>query len=381
MGRGKCRDAYLEHEKKHGELGHFTTLTDVPKPKEFIIRTDFADADATTTAAEGDESLTEDDTISGFEADDSPGKGEFHWVSGILTPFPLSRAVFAIDTIGEQQRSLSERNNKLLGEYPGFSIRSLAHLGLNCIGPCRVVDNIISRLCPSSATLSFETTALRRGEGGPYMRTRCISCQTEFDLSNALEKYDLKSSSHDQICENKRCTKPGFGGSRFCKDHLSALHGATQTLVKQTSRNFKNYESMSLRFCKSSGPTNLPWGKSLHSWTPLGPGKSPVSALRFVDLEYNIFTGRVFEIGMYDAYGTKTMDCRTLYGSKALRAIIQKSSTADCNMDRMMMKSVQAHHSTQGSKTAKQIADELRRQGISQETYFIVWHFHTDDLS
>ena len=47
MGRGKYRDVYLEHEKKHRELGHFTTLTDVPKPKEFIIRTDFADADAT----------------------------------------------------------------------------------------------------------------------------------------------------------------------------------------------------------------------------------------------------------------------------------------------------------------------------------------------
>jgi hypothetical protein len=91
-------------------------------------------------------------------------------------------------------------------EYPDFSTRSLAHLGLNCMGPCRVVDNMISRLCPSSATLSFETTALRRGEGGLYMRTRCISCQTEFDLSNALEKYDLKAGSHDQICENKRCT-------------------------------------------------------------------------------------------------------------------------------------------------------------------------------
>ncbi|KAH7165628.1 hypothetical protein EDB81DRAFT_877997 [Dactylonectria macrodidyma] len=122
-------------------------------------------------------------------------------------------------------------------------------------------------------------------------------------------------------------------------------------------------------------------GKVLALMDSIGAGKSPASALRFVDLEYNIFTGRVFEIGMCDAYGTKTMDCRTLYGSEALRAISQKSSTADCDMDRMMMKSVQAHHCTQGSKTAKQIADELRRQGISQETYFIVWHFHTNDLS
>lgn len=51
---------------------------------------------------------------------------------------------------------------------------------------------------------------------------------------------------------------------------ITSLHGATQPLLKQTSRNFKNYESMSLRFCKSSGPMNLPWGKSLRLWTPLG---------------------------------------------------------------------------------------------------------------
>ncbi|KAM5371634.1 hypothetical protein ACJZ2D_007914 [Fusarium nematophilum] len=122
-------------------------------------------------------------------------------------------------------------------------------------------------------------------------------------------------------------------------------------------------------------------GKVLALMNSIGAGKSPASALRFVDLEYNIFTGRVFEIGMCNAYGTEIMDCQTLYGSEALRAIGQKSSTADCNMDRMMMKSIQAHYCTQGSRTAKQIADEPRRQGISQETYFVVWHLHTDDLS
>lgn len=161
---------------------------------------------------------------------------------------------------------------------------------------------------------------------------------------------------------------------------ITSLRGANQTLLKQTSRNFKNYESMSLRFCKSSGPTNLPLGKSLRSWTPLGPGsrlprRSDSSILSIT------FSRGVFELGMCDAYGTKTMDCRTLYRSEALRAISQTNSTVDCNMDRMMMSSVQAHYCTQGSRTAKQAADEPRRQGISQETYLIVWDLHRDDLS
>ena len=264
-------------------------------------------------------------------------------------------------------------------EYPDFSTRSLAHLGLNCIGPCRVVDNMISRLCPASATLSLKTTALRRSEGGLHMRTRCISCQTEFDLSNALEKYDLKACSHHQICENACCTKPGFGGSRLCKDHLSAWRDPNplETDFPQL-QNLREHVSPFLQLKWSDEPA---MGKVLALMDSIRAGKSPASALRFVDLEYNIFTGRVFEIGMCDTDGTKTMDCRTLYGSEALRAISQTSSTADLNMDRMIMSSVQAHYCTQGSRTAKQVADELKRQGISQETYFIAWHFHTDDLS
>ena len=124
MGRGKCRDAYLEHETKHRELGHLTTLTDVPKLKEFIVRTDFADADATATAAaaEDDESLDKDSTISASQADDSPGTRNFHWVSEILAAFPLSRAVFAIDMMKGQQRSLLERNQKLLGGDLGVQL-------------------------------------------------------------------------------------------------------------------------------------------------------------------------------------------------------------------------------------------------------------------
>ncbi|UKZ80996.1 hypothetical protein TrVFT333_008763 [Trichoderma virens FT-333] len=144
---------------------------------------------------------------------------------------------------------------------------------------------------------------------------------------SALEKYDLKASSHDQICEGKSCTKPGFSGSRFCKDHLSAWRDLNplETDLPQLQK-LREHVSPFLQVKWSNEPAI---GKVLALMDSIGAGKSLASALRFVDLEYNIFTGRVFEIGM----------------------------------------------------TAKQIADELRRQGISQETYFVVWHLHTDDLS
>jgi hypothetical protein len=167
-------------------------------------------------------------------------------------------------------------------EYPDFSTRSLAHMGLNCIGPCRVGDNMISRFCPASATLSLKTTALRRSEGRLHMRTRCISCQTEFDPSNALDKYDLKANSHHQICDNACCTKPGFGGSRLCKDHLSAWRDPNplETDFPQL-QNLREHVSPLLQLKWSDEPA---MGKVLALMDSIRAEKSPASALRFVDL-------------------------------------------------------------------------------------------------
>lgn len=46
-----------------------------------------------------------------------------------------------------------------------------------------------------------------------------------------------------------------------------------------------------------------------------------------------------------------------------------------------METSVKQHHCAYGSMTAKQVADELRLQGISQETILVSWHINAFDLS
>ncbi|KAI5863071.1 hypothetical protein GGS23DRAFT_596840 [Durotheca rogersii] len=109
--------------------------------------------------------------------------------------------------------------------------------------------------------------------------------------------------------------------------------------------------------------------------------ESPVSALRFIDLEYNSSTRRVFEIGMCDANGTVTMDCLTSYGSKALHAVTNDDTVVERRIDGIIETSVKQHHCAHGSITAKQVADELRLQGISQETIFVSWHSNAFSLS
>jgi hypothetical protein len=104
-------------------------------------------------------------------------------------------------------------------------------------------------------------------------------------------------------------------------------------------------------------------------------------ALRFIDLEYNSSTRRVFEIGMCNANGTMTMDCLTSYGSKALHAVTKDNTVVERRMDAIVETSVKQHHCAHGSITAKQVADELRLQALLQETMFVSWHMSPFDLS
>lgn len=110
-------------------------------------------------------------------------------------------------------------------------------------------------------------------------------------------------------------------------------------------------------------------------------GKLPGSALGCIDLEYNSSNRRVFEIGMCDVNETPTIDCLTSYGLKALHVVIKDNTIVERRMDSIIERCVQQHHSAHGSMTAKQVADEFRLQGISQETIFMLWHNKVLDLS
>ncbi|RYP44014.1 hypothetical protein DL768_009484 [Monosporascus sp. mg162] len=319
--------------------------------------------------------LDEDNTIDDFEDDNNLVEEDFH--RGLGDMFPLARVTSAVETVDEQRRSLLERNKKLLNVSANRSHRSL---GLKCMGPSRVVDNIVSRLCPLSATLGYDTTVLkiRRASKKTTMPHRCIACQAEYLLECQLEKYNLKATSRDQTCERKKCFEAGFGGSRFCKDHLSGWTCSQVETDPQQLQMLQNHLFPALRVVWTDEPAMGSVPVLIES---IQAGKSPVSALRFIDLEYNSSTRRVFEIGMCDANGTVTMDCLTLYGSGAFQAVTEGRTVVDTRMDHIIESSVGQHHCTHGSMTAKQVANELRLQGISQETIFVSWHCSALDLS
>lgn len=145
--------------------------------------------------------------------------------------------------------------------------------------------NLISNRSILTCGLFLANTRIVRLCANPSMRSTCIRDLNISSwsflpngrlLKNANVKLGIKQhvkAVHEGIgfpCHEEGCAKILSSPSNLASAaqdfaKITSLHGATQTLLKKTSRNFKNYESMSLRVCKSSGPMNLPWGKSLRS--------------------------------------------------------------------------------------------------------------------
>ncbi len=193
---------------------------------------------------------------------------------------------------------------------------------------------MLTRLCPSSATLGCDSTALRRMKKKLYLLKRCLACQAEFDLECVLKKYDLEATSHDQICEKKSCFKAGFGGSIFCKYHLSKWKDQTSPDSELPPLQILRKHLSSFLQVKWTDEPAM--GNVLALMDSIYTGKMPTSALSFIDLEFNSHTGKVLEIGMCDAHGKMTMDCWTLYGAEAFEAIARNGAKADRVGDRVL---------------------------------------------
>lgn len=226
--------------------------------------------------------------------------------------FPLARVIAAVETVEEQRCYLLSQNQKLLTcEYGHHDLQCICNaysltnsnpglpasvsgpprnLGLKCLGPSRVVDNMISRLCPASATLGYDTALLKfqRASSTTTMTSRCITCQAEYLLECQLEKYGFKASNPDQICEKKECFRAEFGGSRFCKAHLSGWTQTQEDTELQQLQMLRNHISPALQVVWSDKPA---MGSILALADSIRAGESQVSALRLSTLSITSLRG------------------------------------------------------------------------------------------
>jgi len=109
-------------------------------------------------------------------------------------------------------------------------------------------------------------------------------------------------------------------------------------------------------------------------------GQGNLSQLRFLDLEYNIETGRIYEVGMCNALRQRTMDCHTRLSPRELAMTTPPNYSFSSVIGKRHEAACQAHNCMQGSLDAHQVAKELKKQGVTPQTVFVVWALNKSDL-
>ena len=110
MGRARGRSSFHIHSQQHRESGQFSNLINIPEPTEIVVFARLADEH---DKDESDPGL-DDDTIDGFEDDDSFSEYFHHGVGAI---FPLTRVTSAVETVEEQRCCLL---NSVTSSNPGL---------------------------------------------------------------------------------------------------------------------------------------------------------------------------------------------------------------------------------------------------------------------
>ncbi|KAJ4318914.1 hypothetical protein N0V84_006632 [Fusarium piperis] len=280
--------------------------------------------------------------------------------------YDLVVAGFNLKCAQQQAASVRERNTILLLSCPKSNHSTF---GLRCVGPDPVVGlTARARRCPTSTVINYDTANLVRqvaSSKSTGLSRRCVRCDAEFDFYAQLKKYELLAEDGARVCSRGDCAKPIFHGSQLCEQHLYEFrpeHACAGTSMRdELERLFKS--AMNKKWHPQSKMHTV-----LRLFNSIRDGNADPSKLRFLDLEFNTKSGHVYEVGMCDANGIITMDCLTKYASTSevvASSVLEKSTSW---IDRLIRKSVQNHRCAHGWITARQVADMLRRQGITPDT-------------
>lgn len=229
--------------------------------------------------------------------------------------------------------------------------------------------------------INYDTTTLIRkvaSSESTGLSRRCVRCDAEFAFYSQLKKNGLLAEDGTQVCSAEDCTKPIFHGSRLCKQHLYAFRPEDE--YSSTPMREELERLLRCAMNKKWHP-QLKMHTVLRLFNSIRDGDTDPSKLRFLDLEFNAQSKHVYEIGMCDANGIVTMDCLTKY---APRPQVIASSVPEKRiawLSRLIQQSVQNHRCAHGWITARQVADMLRKQGVTPETWFVTWHLATSDLT
>lgn len=236
-----------------------------------------------------------------------------------------------------------------------------------------------TQVCPHSAIISFETGVFYRVRVKDHigLKSRCAPCNGRFRFNEFLRRNFLEKDAKQRFCGNKRCISTVWEGSKYCKKHFLSwtpdLLGQDETAMKE----------LKMLFVKAASKQWYPESKIIAEvMTRMESDdkvKIPASEVVNIDLETNISSHEVLQVGLADLEGAKVLDCLTKY-SEGITAPPSSSLSAPLTWrQRAWKKKVRAYCTQDGTLGAKGVVRKLQEAGISKDTMFLSWaSWHLD---
>ena len=257
--------------------------------------------------------------------------------------------------------------------------------GLECIGSGWLVDGLINGSCPGKTILTFETARLvmRRTEtsarfphGHPLLPNRCISCGTQYILNSLFLQNGCQKADGQTTCATPKCTNQIWNSARCCLSHLRSSQSQQHniSILKQ------HLEASMNRHWEANFPVDQAW----RILKGVVDGEIPSGRLIFLDIEYDVSSHRVHEVGMCDARGETIVDCFTSLSTAewertTLSPELQNDFIASFAVANRRAAKLRNH--THGFMNVHQLVQQVRNVGITPETVVIVWATNYRDLS
>ncbi|KAJ5711245.1 hypothetical protein N7488_005401 [Penicillium malachiteum] len=227
-----------------------------------------------------------------------------------------------------------------------------------------------TELCPNATTISSETGLLARNHGRVHLRIRCAPCQARKDFNKILLTYDLRAEPDQTACENKKCFKALWEGSRYCKHHMKEW---VPEMPIRREASMKKVRDLFLKAAsKQWSPMGLPMTRILEK---VELDENATSDLLFVDTEFSTRRHRLYQLSICDSKERKKLDCFPIYNegqtSQARSSLDLKGVSYRVKGWEKKMSTGQGFAIDRGFN-AKMVTEKLEEL-VSDETIFIAW--------
>ncbi|KAF2187476.1 hypothetical protein K469DRAFT_725428 [Zopfia rhizophila CBS 207.26] len=284
--------------------------------------------------------------------------------------------------LSEERRLCILEGNRVLWERKRRPKVSFSNLGLTCVGPDAISNNLVTRRCPNEVVIDLDTArVIQTSHPNTYILSpRCVKCKAHLVMTWHLQAEGVKLHAENIICTEPGCDQQSFHESGMCCRHFALLLLDAQREKTDTAhaKARKTFESAARKQWVYPPKYDI----VRRCIDDILQNKRPSSDLVVLDDEYSNSSRQLWEIAMIEQISGDTL-INTIVEHP--NGVDHGSLEEDLHLRLLSkMKAESVYSPSRGLSIDRmdvhKIAATLRQKGISRDTIFLVWHKHPMDL-